>query len=340
MDMLALYDKVLSKIASIDFSSLFPGFHPFLFALYNKELAILDGKCIEKPEAFMANTAIFFDNAYVAIWQVTEPMDVNVLASKIIHEMFHAYQHEQKEKRFADELEALLTLSPTAHYYTLLYEENQCLLALSQEANEAAFNRFCALRKARYQQYQAESLYQAKIEQIEGMAQYVEWKALSLLDPSFYQKTLARKRENLLSTNALFHQRILSYDTGAFLASYLSNHGLLDASFDQTPFSFKIILESLEPVNVKTSQEIRACYEAKQDSINQVIKQALDSNLVVVEEDFQLLGVNVYDAIRLDNYLVLTYFLMMKRHDETEVLQGDFLVVMDGITGKKVYKRH
>ena len=35
-------------------------------------------------------------------------MDLDILASKIIHEMFHAYQMECGESRFLEEVEALL----------------------------------------------------------------------------------------------------------------------------------------------------------------------------------------------------------------------------------------
>lgn len=61
-----------------------------------------------KTEEFLANTAICYQGRLIAIWCLSEEMDLDILASKIIHEMFHAYQMECGESRFPEEVEALL----------------------------------------------------------------------------------------------------------------------------------------------------------------------------------------------------------------------------------------
>ena len=51
---------------------------------------------------FLGNTSIEYDNKYIAIWKVTESDKKNIdnLTASLIHEMFHAHQFANNEKRF------------------------------------------------------------------------------------------------------------------------------------------------------------------------------------------------------------------------------------------------
>ena len=87
-----LYYEVLKYINLVDFNKLYSGFKPLKFALYNDDECFFNGKYIDKTDGFIANTAIEFDGEMIAIWNVLEDVEPIVLASKIIHEMFHGYQ--------------------------------------------------------------------------------------------------------------------------------------------------------------------------------------------------------------------------------------------------------
>ena len=107
MELHEYYSEINSRIEKIDFDALWKDFKPLKFALYNDKKCFFDGQYIEKTDDFFANTAIEFNGEVIAIWNVSEPTDSDVLTSKIVHEMFHGFQTISGEKRYADEMDAL-----------------------------------------------------------------------------------------------------------------------------------------------------------------------------------------------------------------------------------------
>ena len=104
--MKTLYEKVSRQLERIDFEALWPGFHPFPFALYDGTHAVLDGQLTDCPEDFRGNTAMSFQGRRIAIWNVGPelPRDEERFTSQLVHEMFHAFQMERNEKRFPNDL--------------------------------------------------------------------------------------------------------------------------------------------------------------------------------------------------------------------------------------------
>ena len=90
MDLQALYNSVLLKISTLNHDEFWPGFSPVKFALYSDSECFFHGNYIEKTDDFCANCAIRYNQEYIAIWHVMGDMDMDVLTSKIVHEMFHA----------------------------------------------------------------------------------------------------------------------------------------------------------------------------------------------------------------------------------------------------------
>ena len=88
MNLEKLYDRVFDAISSLDYESIWQGFQPLKFALYDDENCFFDGAYIEKSDDFCANTAILYRGEQIAIWRVTNEPDIPVLASEIVHEMF------------------------------------------------------------------------------------------------------------------------------------------------------------------------------------------------------------------------------------------------------------
>lgn len=78
-----LYAETKSMIDSVNFPSLWRGFHPMKFALYDDAKCFFDGGYVEKTEDFLANTSILYHGEYIAIWNVAEAPDPAVLASKL-----------------------------------------------------------------------------------------------------------------------------------------------------------------------------------------------------------------------------------------------------------------
>ncbi len=128
MNLESLYFEVKSNIDQIRFEELWQGFAPFKFALYDAEKCFFNGRFIFKPPTFVANTSLVHEGEFIAIWHVMEPMNPTILASKIIHEMFHAFQNTRGESKFPNEYDALCRYRYEEVNLSLKYEENKILL--------------------------------------------------------------------------------------------------------------------------------------------------------------------------------------------------------------------
>ena len=174
MELHEYYSEINSRIEKIDFDALWKDFKPLRFALYNDKKCFFDGQYIEKTDDFFANTAIEFNGEVIAIWNVSEPTDSDVLTSKIVHEMFHGFQTISGEKRYADEMDALFEYCYSNENLSVKAEENRLLSELAEHFDYAKFTGFLGLRKMRAEQFEYEFRYETSIEQIEGTANFVE----------------------------------------------------------------------------------------------------------------------------------------------------------------------
>lgn len=129
--MRTLYREVAGQLEQVELHRLWPGFRPYPFALYMEETVWLAERTLPRGEAFRGNTAISFQGSPLAIWQIetgTEPDPVE-LAADLVHEMFHAFQMEQREAHSC--LEALCALRERRLGEQMAYE-----LLADQEAPE------------------------------------------------------------------------------------------------------------------------------------------------------------------------------------------------------------
>ena len=85
----------------------------------------------------------------------------------------------------------------------------------------------------------------------------------------------------------------------------------------------------------KTADAVTA-FQAETESI---IRSALERNETVLSGPCELLGVNIYDARCLRNFITSTYFLMVRKGQEDTVLRGNFVIRMqDDKTVEAVYR--
>ena len=96
LNLQVLHGQISEAIKSLDFGKIWDGFTPVKFALYNDKECFFDGEYIEKTVDFCANTAIEYKGEYIAIWYTVNEMSIPDFASRVVHEMFHAFQHNQK----------------------------------------------------------------------------------------------------------------------------------------------------------------------------------------------------------------------------------------------------
>lgn len=341
MDLKQTYQTVNNIISTVDFSKLWKGFKPLKFALYNDERCFFDGRYIDKTAQFCANTAIEYDGEYIAIWNVTEEMDADILASKMIHEMFHAFQYSNGESRFPNELDALKRYRCDAENLSVKFEENMLIAKLRDEFSKAEYEKFLAMRKYRMTRFPYEFRYEAAIEQIEGSANYVELMSLRQISAEKYKTLLEKMKTKICTPQNMIPIRVVSYAVGALLFSILKDNDVVDfEAFSDLPTAVRVLdnaaqIEPLQSVN----PDITAIMESYDRETERIIQKAVSDGNVEVGGEFDLIYVNVYDARRRGNYIVTTYFVAYSDSGNDTVLNGDFVVELND-AGKlvKVYR--
>ena len=110
------------------------------------------------------------------------------------------------------------------------------------------------------------------------------------------------------------------------------NNLQFDEGFAVDPFSVELIktIDEIKPeVDFAFNEEIKNYF----DKAEKIINNAVEKNDVVVEGTYNILGVNVYNAIFYKNYIISIYFLMYGEMQAPKIEYGNFV-----IETKKPYK--
>ena len=321
-----LYYDIKTHIDKVDFSRLWRGFEPLKFALYTENECFFDGKYIEKTDEFLGNTSIYYNNEIIAIWNVMEQADSIVLASKMIHEMFHGFQKINNEGRFPNELDALYNYKYDDENLSLKLKENILITELLEHFEPTKFEKLLKIRRYRYNNFSYEYYYEASVEQIEGTAEFVELCALKQLSYEMYVEKLNLLKSRITTKSNLLPIRIVSYDVGALLLLLLNENGIeYQSEFVNTPFSECLIENASEyegDIELTMEVTITSYYERA----DLVISKAIEKNNVVIDGLFDLLGVNIYNAVYRNGYIITEYFVMYGDKNCPKVEYGDFVV--------------
>lgn len=349
-----LYKVIAEKIGALDFETLWPGFHPYRFALYDETEACLDGVVFSRPECFMGNTTVQWQGEQIAIWnvgpdmsgEVVEP-DADCLAADMVHEMFHAFQMEQGENRFPDDIEAL--------DYPFL-EENYCRKMIENQVLAAAFrcdeiaekkrllSRFCSIRAGREVLIGEASAYEFLPETVEGMAEYMGANALRALSMEKYQQKVETYLEILeQSSPMLLDIRRQSYYTGVVM--------LLTAKTADVDFYHKIREESRpvyrlieaaardgESMAVPEGQNeyVKELYAAQKKEREETISRIMSGYRCEAEGSFVIQGYDPMNMWKWENMLYGRHFwrLLDVENQRTIQLTGESLLRV--VEGRKV----
>ena len=334
-----LYSEVKKIISTVDFNNLWEGFRPLKFALYNDRECYFDGKYIPKTDDFLANTAIKYNGEMIAIWNVMDDITPIVMTSKIIHEMFHGFQMLKKETRFPNEFEAIYKYQYIPENLSIKLLENKLILELLQSFNKEKFNTLLSLMKYRYNKYHYEFMYELKIEQIEGSANSVELNALKQISKEQYNLKLEKMKENIVCKTKLFPIRVNSYDIGALRIEILkNNHIKFNEGFNNSIYIEELLtnIEEAKEFEIDDISYLVSDYELKKQ---QLVKKALEKNDIVMDYETNLLGINFYNAMKYDKYIISQYFVMYGEEENPIVKYGDFVIETAGIGNiKRIYK--
>ena len=342
MDLTKHYEGIACRIKQVDFGKLWLGFKPYRFALYDDEQVILDGERIPKTDAFTGNTAIPYEGAYIAIWKLVEDLDPDVLASKLSHEMFHAFQHERGEKRFPNEMEAVQRYTYSAEYLQIKHDENRLLVELMEHDDGEKLQRLLGYRKYRQGHNPYEYNYEAMIEAIEGSAQYVEYHALRQLDERKAKDALDTMCQRVGDIKRLIPARIQAYDVGALMLMIGMDRGIKahqSIGSSVQGFCQCLVDEAKMPEVVpEVTTEIQEYYDADQRKLKELVECAKKSPAKIITGDYELLGFNVYSAREYEGYLYSQYFVMIRDDGKEQILYGDFVLRLEDDRVKRIYR--
>lgn len=344
MDLQALYNSVSLKISTLNHDEFWPGFSPVKFALYSDSECFFHGNYIEKTDDFCANCAIRYNQEYIAIWHVMGDMDMDVLTSKIVHEMFHAYQFTKGWDCFPDEMDALTTYRYFAKNLNGKLYESELIISLAEEFDANKYKELLALRKYRSESFPYEYQYESKVEEIEGTANYVEWMALKQLDENKANAFFERMKNSLMKPEHYFPIRISSYSIGALMIYVARLAGTYQYEDCERPFGNRLIkTKGIEDTPFDKSRIDDIAMIKEIDSYNvetkRIIKEAITKNEILLEGPLELVGVNIYDARHLDEYITSRFFLAYRENNNIKVKNGNFVIRMrDGKTIDLVYR--
>lgn len=227
MELTQLYASLRRTLAQLDFNDLFPGFHPYPFALYTDENACLDGQLLPRPQEFYGNTAVLRGGRYIAIWNVDldPPRDMDRFAAHMVHEMFHCHQFTCGETRFPEDL-AILACPVSAERFAARHWEYSLLADAFETADPRRLGQFAGLRALRRKMEPEAVVQELKTETAEGMAEFVGLKALHRLSPEqFTRETVSYARILRSEDGPLFDSRRMAYYTGALFFLTLERLG-------------------------------------------------------------------------------------------------------------------
>ncbi len=342
MDLAYAYAQIENRLEKLDFSALFRGFRRLPFALYDDTRVYFEGAYVEKTASFLGNTSILYNGAHTAIWKLSDDApDFDVLTSKIVHEMLHAFQNVSGETRWADERAALVKYRYSEANFAARLEEAECMRICLTEGAQDTFRKLLSLRKARMERFPYAYDYESRIEQIEGTAHFVELAALTQLDEEKAAKSRADMLEALADPARYFPVRHITYFSGAAFLACLRRYTDFDTdAFTDTPFALAA-LENAQPCSLpEHDARVSACFAEWQAQAEKQIAQTIQKGELVLEGTYRLIMWNVFDAAWNGKYAILTSFfgyiegMTLPDTDEAlfaqmKVLNGDFVAELD-----------
>ena len=332
MDLALIYGEIEKRLVKVNFSALWTGFSPLKYAVYTDEACYFDGHYIEKTDIFCANTSIQFNGEYIAIWHITEePKDMDTLSASIIHEMFHGFQEKSGECRFPNEREAPFKYRYSVKNLSAKYKEASYLKAILEKDDRSAYPKLCSLRKMRADSYPYEYDYEARVEQIEGTANFVEVNALTQINHERGEMAWQNMLDRICRPDNYFPIRPVSYEIGAAVIACIKKCSDIDCEvFTDQPFSHQMISDAAgDDAQMPNNIEMEKCLKLYLAETHRIIERAIQKNDCILKGRYPLISVNIWDARSEGNYITSNYFMSYKDDEECKTIYGNFVIEVD-----------
>lgn len=332
------------RLAGIDFEAIWPGFSPVDFALYTPLIMCFKGQISDKPASFMGNTALEYEGSCIAIWDMSYTIledgeSLDRLAANLVHEMFHAFQHRQGDRRFAKDLELLLY--PRDHTLTAWTARESGILAESalyqgeglKERALESLSLVAAIREQKMRLSGGAAINEFRVETTEGLAEYAGYRSLCQLDAKLAAGQLTRYRDQLIKGDYLFDIRRRCYFSGILLAVTVDKAGLPVAHDLRSEKTFWELLDVLpEPLEPLSAEELLLAA-----SLTAVERERRAILLADFRRRFPqkrplkatIVGYDPMNLTRIDDFLISTHILMTEEGGSRETFTGPHLFLME-----------
>ncbi|MCB9498507.1 MAG: hypothetical protein H6687_01285 [Bacillales bacterium] len=335
-DLKELYKKVKKTIETIPLSSLYPGFRLHKFALYNSEMIIINDLIIPYNEAFMGNTSIFYEGEYIAIWNIEmDPVsDIDILSSNLIHEMFHCFQSEEKEKRFPDDLEILMYPDSNNNYNIKFYENSLLIKAAKAKTIKEKtdlLTEFYEARKYRESIIKEAIKNETKTETVEGLAEYIGTISLKFLSTKKYEERIENYLSKLSDTKLIFDIRRISYFVGVIYLILLSELNIDFVSYKlsekETIYDLakgNVALIPFQSKNENLLNEYNLMINERQKKINEMKKE----KKTILKSPLSIYGYDPMNMYRVEDEIFCSHFIFLSDGELNSFIKGPILLSM------------
>lgn len=329
--MIKLYHEISDRLNKIDFEAIWHGFHLYPFALYTQHEAIMNGVKFLTPDSFYGNTTIWFEGKQIAIWNIELdlPESLDLLAASLVHEMFHAFQMEHGERRFPNDL-ALFASALTPESLSWRIWERQLL------ADKFALSKFCSTRLAHRNDCLTHE--EELVETAEGMAQFVEFRALGQLSNQSLVDSLEKCKMRLKNADLAVDIRRCGYDSGLYMlweaVEFKAN--VFHVIGQEKKTVFEIILQQIptlpqinrppEAILKKATELLNEQIQKRQAEIDEFYKTTFRR----VKGPYQICGYDPMNMWRQEDTFFSSSFIALKNaNDEILNIQGNALFNME-----------
>lgn len=332
-----LYRNIQEKLDTLDFNMLSPGFHMFDFALYNKESVVLNNEIFPYSEKFIGNTTINYNGNQIAIWDMKYQVDnINIFTSKIVHEMFHAYQIENRETRFPNEFDGI--------YYQYTYEnmiwkiqETKLLIEAYNKESIELFYQFISSRNERKKSFPKEVEYENKVETVEGLARLMELKTLNQLDRKLEKMQIEETISYVANEENFFPIRKVLYYIGSLIVLAANKLGIEYQEDDTKTVVDWFEANEFDKTVLNTNQVITNVID-KYHKANELLVKAFFNQDLEVIEDIRITGLDPMNTIKHNEYLFFNHFVRVKSDKSEKNYFGSSCIKLNNETNKhKLY---
>ena len=345
-----LFNEVQAIINRINFEDIWNGFSKFKFALYDDSSAYFSDGSIPINNCFLGNTAIEYNGDFVAIWKINNPLeeDAELLASNLVHEMFHAFQRSKGENRFPNDL-TMLNYPETVENLKIKHLENQLLakayLAENTDEKKELLNKFMSIRKYRSDLIGDIINQEFLTETIEGMAEYAGCKVLQQISNEKYNARIQEYIENLMAVdNRFFNHRRMLYYSGTIFCLLMASARINfwhEVGKINTPL-FRIISDSVnaeEPSLDEDNSELLFNLNKHIHNKKTIFNDFLQTHNEAITEDYMICGYDPMNMLKMDNRILCSHFIMLtnEKLNEPLFIKGPVMLLLKKDSNNQVW---